>query len=118
MQPISVTSAFNTTGITNPVSPSAVLRLWKKQALFPSTHTGNHWDVKYAPGDGQGGMGGECNNAESNTGRANETQFAPQKKRAEQSLSLPCMAPLSKPVYRRAVKRGRFHQHQKQSLHD
>lgn len=97
--PISITSAFNITRITNQVSPWVVLWLWKKQVLFPSTHMGNHYNMKYAHGDGQGGTGGECNNLRQNRGRAHGTQFIPTKW-VEQTLGLPCKAPLSKPVFR------------------
>lgn len=97
--PISITLAFNITRITNQVSPWVVLWLWKKQVLFPSTHMGNYYNMKYAHGDGQGGTGGECNNLRQNRVRAHGTQFI-QTRRVEQTLGLPCKAPLSKPAFR------------------
>lgn len=55
--------------------------------------------MKYAHGDEQGGTGGECNNLRQNRGRAHRTQFIPMRE-VEQTLSLPCKAPLSKPAFR------------------
>lgn len=54
-----------------------------------------------------------------NTGRANKIQFTPQMKGAEQNLSLPCMAPWSKPVFRHEEwKQAGFINVKKQNLHD
>lgn len=97
--PINITLAFNIARITNQVSPWVVLWLWKKQVLFPSTHMGNHYNMKYAHGDGQGGTGGEYNNLRQNRGRAHRNQFIPTRQ-VEQTLGLPCKVPLSKPAFR------------------
>lgn len=81
------------------MSPWVVLWLWKKQVLLPSMHMGNHYNMKYAHGDGQGGTGGECNNLWLNRGRAHGNQFIPTG-RVEQTLGLPCKASLRKPAFR------------------
>lgn len=112
--PISITLAFNIARITNQVSPWVVLWLWKKQVLFPSTHMGNHYNMKYAHGDGQGGTGGECNNLRQNRGRAHGNQFIPTRQ-VEQTLGLPWKRWANQPL---DMKTDRFYQFQKQNLHD